>query len=198
VASKKKPNIKIPLDDIVRNAIRAAGKKSRKIGQAVKKADSAAEAKRYAEFKKGRPSAADRAAKRAERLDAETRSRGVTALNRQYDRIVKSEQVNKRIATGGDDTIFGIRERKGKPITPRQIRQAQEKSKGMKKNIPEFVKKQKGMSESQIIAQAAKKQKRMDEAKAAGGVNAPKKIAKRQSDRAAKAKEAIKNRKKKK
>jgi hypothetical protein len=198
MASKKKPNIKIPLDDIVRNAIRAAGKKSRKIGQAVKKADSAAEAKRYAEFKKGRPSAADRAAKRAERLDAETRSRGVTALNRQYDRIVKSEQVNKRIATGGDDTIFGIRERKGKPITPRQIRQAQEKSKGMKKNIPEFVKKQKGMSESQIIAQAAKKQKRMDEAKAAGGVNAPKKIAKRQSDRAAKAKEAIKNRKKKK
>ena len=198
MASKKKPNIKIPLDDIVRNAIRAAGKKSRKIGQAVKKADSAAEAKRYAEFKKGRPSIADRAAKRAERLDAETRSKGVTALNRQYDRIVKSEQVNKRIATGGNDTIFGIRERKGKPITPRQIRQAQEKSKGMKKNIPEFVKKQKGMSESQIIAQAAKKQKRMDEAKAAGGVNAPKKIAKRQSDRAAKAKEAIKNRKKKK
>jgi hypothetical protein len=198
VASKKKPNIKIPLDDIVRNAIRAAGKKSRKIGQAVKKADSAAEAKRYAEFKKGRPSAADRAAKRAERLDAETRSRGVTALNRQYDRIVKSEQVNKRIATGGNDTIFGIRERKGKPITPRQINQARKKSKGMKKNVPEFVKKQKGMSESQIIAQAAKKQKRMDEAKAAGGVNAPKKIAKRQSDRAAKAKEAIKNRKKKK
>jgi hypothetical protein len=117
---------------------------------------------------------------------------------RDYDRMIKSEQVNNRIATGGDDTIFGIRERKGKPITPRQIRQAQEKSKGMKKNIPEFVKKQKGMSESQIIAQAAKKQKRMDEAKAAGGVNAPKKIAKRQSDRAAKAKEAIKNRKKKK
>ena len=198
MASKKKPNIKIPLDDIVRNAIRAAGKKSRKIGQAVKKADSAAEAKRYAEFKKGRPSAADRAAKRAERLDAETRRSGVTGMVREYDRMIKSEQVNNRIATGGDDTIFGIRERKGKPITPRQIRQAQEKSKGMKKNIPEFVKKQKGMSESQIIAQAAKKQKRMDEAKAAGGVNAPKKIAKRQSDRAAKAKEAIKNRKKKK
>jgi len=198
MASKKKPSIKIPLDDIVRNAIRAAGKKSRKIGQAVKKADSAAEAKRYAQFKKGRPSAADRAAKRATRLDAETRSKGVTALNRQYDRIVKSEQVNSRIATGGDDTIFGIRERKGKPITPRQIKQAQEKSKGMKDNIPKFVQKQQGKSENEILAQAAKKQKRMDEAKAAGGVNAPKKIAKRQSDRAAKAKEAIKNRKKKK
>jgi len=198
VASKKKPSIKIPLDDIVRNAIRAAGKKSRKIGQAVKKADSAAEAKRYAQFKMGRPSAADRAAKRATRLDAETRSKGVTALNRQYDRIVKSEQVNKRIATGGDDTIFGIRESKGKPITPRQINQARKKSKGMKDNIPKFVQKQQGKSENEILAQAAKKQKRMDEAKAAGGVNAPKKIAKRQSDRAAKAKEAIKNRKKKK
>jgi len=198
VASKKKPNIKIPLDDIVRNAIRAAGKKSRKIGKAVKKADSAAEAKRYAQFKMGRPSIADRAAKRATRLDAETRSKGVTALNRQYDRIVKSEQVNKRIATGGDDTIFGIRESKGKPITPRQINQARKKSKGMKDNIPKFVQKQQGKSENEILAQAAKKQKRMDEAKAAGGVNAPKKIAKRQSDRAAKAKEAIKNRKKKK
>jgi len=198
MASKKKPSIKIPLDDIVRNAIRAAGKKSRKIGKAVKKADSAAEAKRYAQFKMGRPSAADRAAKRATRLDAETRSKGVTALNRQYDRIVKSEQVNKRIATGGDDTIFGIRESKGKPITPRQINQARKKSKGMKDNIPKFVQKQQGKSENEILAQAAKKQKRMDEAKAAGGVNAPKKIAKRQSDRAAKAKEAIKNRKKKK
>jgi len=198
MASKKKPSIKIPLDDIVRNAIRAAGKKSRKIGQAVKKADSAAEAKRYAQFKKGRPSAADRAAKRATRLDAETRSKGVAALNRQYDRIVKSEQVNSRIAKGGDDTIFGIRESKGKPITPRQINQARKKSKGMKNNIPKFVQKQQGKSENEILAQAAKKQKRMDEAKAAGGVNAPKKIAKRQSDRAAKAKEAIKNRKKKK
>jgi hypothetical protein len=198
MASKKKPNIKIPLDDIVRNAIRAAGKKSRKIGQAVKKADSAAEAKRYAEFKKGRPSAADRAAKRAERLDAETRRSGVTGMVREYDRMIKSEQVNNRIATGGDDTIFGIRERKGKPITPRQIKQAQEKSKGMKKNIPKFVKNQQGMSENEMLAKAAKKQKRMEENKAAGGVNAPKKIAKRQSDRAAKAKEAIKNRKKKK
>jgi len=198
MASKKKPSIKIPLDDIVRNAIRAAGKKSRKIGQAVKKADSAAEAKRYAEFKKGRPSAADRAAKRATQLDAETRRSGVTGMVREYDRMIKSEQVNKRIATGGDDTIFGIRERKGKPITPRQINQARKKSKGMKDNIPKFVQKQQGKSENEILAQAAKKQKRMDEAKAAGGVNAPKKIAKRQSDRAAKAKEAIKNRKKKK
>jgi hypothetical protein len=198
MASKKKPNIKIPLDDIVRNAIRAAGKKSRKIGQAVKKADSAAEAKRYAEFKKGRPSAADRAAKRATQLDAETRRSGVARMVRDYDRMIKSEQVNNRIATGGDDTIFGIRESKGKPITPRQINQARKKSKGMKDNIPKFVQKQQGKSENEILAQAAKKQKRMDEAKAAGGVNAPKKIAKRQSDRAAKAKEAIKNRKKKK
>lgn len=198
MASKKKPNIKIPLDDIVRNAIRAAGKKSRKIGKAVKKADSAAEAKKYAQFKAGRPSAAERAAKRASRPDAETRSKGVAALNRQYDRIISSEQVNKRIATGGDDTIFGIRERKGKPITPRQIKQAQEKSRGMKKTIPEFVKKQRGMSENEIIAKAAKKQKRMDARKAAGGVNSPDKIAKRQNERAAKAKEAIKNRKKKK
>ena len=35
MASKKKPSIKIPLDDIVRNAIRAAGKKSKSIGKAV-------------------------------------------------------------------------------------------------------------------------------------------------------------------
>ena len=198
MASKKKPSIKIPLDDIVRNAIRAAGKKSKSIGKAVKKADSAAEAKKTAQFMAGRPSAADRAAKRATRLDAETRSKGLAALNKQYDRIISSEQVNKRIATGGDDTIFGIRERKGKPITPRQIKQAQEKSKGMKRNIPKFVDRQKGMSEDEIIAKAAKKQKRMDARKAAGGVNSPDKIAKRQNERAAKAKEAIKNRKKKK
>ena len=198
MASKKKPSIKIPLDDIVRNAIRAAGKKSKSIGKAVKKADSAAEAKKYAQFKAGRPSAAERAAKRATRLDAETRSKGLAALNKQYDRIISSEQVNKRIATGGDDTIFGIRERKGKPITPRQIKQAQEKSRGMKRNIPKFVDRQKGMSEDEIIAKAASKQKRMDARKAAGGVNSPDKIAKRQNERAAKAKEAIKNRKKKK
>ena len=198
MASKKKPSIKIPLDDIVRNAIRAAGKKSKSIGKAVKKADSAAEAKKTSQFMAGRPSAADRAAKRATRLDAETRSKGLAALNKQYDRIISSEQVNKRIATGGDDTIFGIRERKGKPITPRQIKQAQEKSRGMKKTIPEFVKKQQGMSENEIIAKAARKQKRMDARKAAGGVNSPDKIAKRQNERAAKAKEAIKNRKMKK
>ena len=198
MASKKKPNIKVPLDDIVRNAMRALGKKNRSVGKAVKKADSAAEAKKYAQFKAGRPSAAERAAKRAARPDAETRSKGVAALNRQYDRIISSEQVNKRIAKGGDDTIFGIRERKGKPITPRQIKQAQEKSRGMKKTIPEFVKKQQKMSEDEIIAAAARKQKRMDARKAAGGVNSPDKIAKRQNERAAKAKEAIKNRKKKK
>ena len=198
MASKKKPNIKVPLDDIVRNAMRALGKKNRSVGKAVKKADSAAEAKKYAQFKAGRPSAAERAAKRAARPDAETRLKGVAALNRQYDRIISSEQVNKRIAKGGDDTIFGIRERKGKPITPRQIKQAQEKSRGMKRNIPKFVDRQKGMSEDEIIAAAARKQKRMDARKAAGGVNSPDKIAKRQNERAAKAKEAIKNRKKKK
>ena len=198
MASKKKPNIKIPLDDAIRNAIRAAGKKNRGIGKAVKKADSAAEAKKYAQFKAGRPSAAERAAKRAARPDAATRSTGISNMLRQYDNALKGEQVNKRIAKGGDDTIFGIRERKGKPITPRQIKQAQEKSRGMKKTIPEFVKKQQGMSENEIIAKAARKQKRMDARKAAGGVNSPDKIAKRQNERAAKAKEAIKNRKKKK
>ena len=198
MASKKKPSVKIPLDDIVRNAIRAAGKKNRGIGKAVKKADSAAEAKKYAQFKAGRPSAAERAAKRASRPDAETRSTGISNMLRQYDKALKGEQVNNRIATGGNDTIFGIRESKGKPITPRQIKQAQEKSRGMKRNIPKFVDRQKGMSEDEIIAKAAKKQKRMDARKAAGGVNSPDKIAKRQNERAAKAKEAIKNRKKKK
>ena len=42
MASKKKPNIKVPLDDIVRNAMRALGKKNKGVGKAVKKADSAA------------------------------------------------------------------------------------------------------------------------------------------------------------
>jgi hypothetical protein len=99
MASKKKPSIKVPLDDIVRNAMRALGKKRQtKFGKAVKKADSAAEAKRYAEFKARRPSAAERAAKRSQFVPAENTPKGTQQMIREYDRGIKASQVNERLA----------------------------------------------------------------------------------------------------
>jgi hypothetical protein len=183
VASKKKPNIKIPLDDIVRNAMRSLGKKNKKVGKAVKKADSAAEAKRYAEFKKGRPSAADRAAKRGPSLSAETRQSGKGQMFREWDKRLKADEVNDRISNR-DSSLFGRREMQGKPVTKKQIRDAEGASRGLKKNLPKVAGKQSKKTEGQQIAEAARRAERKEAYKAKGGKNSPENIAKRQQKRA--------------
>ena len=183
MASKKKPNIKIPLDDIVRNAMRSLGKKNKKVGKAVKKADSAAEAKRYAEFKKGRPSAADRAAKRGPSLSAETRQSGKGQMFREWDKRLKADEVNDRISNR-DSSLFGRREMEGRPVTKKQIRDAEGASRGLKKNLPKVAGKQSKKTEGQQIAEAARRAERKEAYKAKGGKNSPENIAKRQQKRA--------------
>jgi hypothetical protein len=183
MASKKKPSIKIPLDDIVRNAMRSLGKKNKKVGQAVKKADSAAEAKRYAEFKKGRPSAADRAAKRGPSLSAETRQSGKGQMFREWDKRLKADEVNDRISNR-DSSLFGRREMQGKPVTKKQIRDAEGASRGLKKNLPKVAGKQSKKTEGQQIAEAARRAERKEAYKAKGGKNSPENIVKRQQKRA--------------
>jgi hypothetical protein len=183
MASKKKPSIKIPLDDIVRNAMRSLGKKNKKVGKAVKKADSAAEAKRYAEFKKGRPSAADRAAKRGPSLSAETRQSGKGQMFREWDKRLKADEVNDRISNR-DSSLFGRREMEGRPVTKKQIRDAEGASRGLKKNLPKVAGKQSKKTEGQQIAEAARRAERKEAYKAKGGKNSPENIAKRQQKRA--------------
>jgi hypothetical protein len=148
MASKKKPSIKVPLDDIVRNAMRALGKKNKKVGKAVKKADSAAEAKRYAEFKARRPSAAERAAKRSQFVPAETRQKGTQQMIREYDRGIKASQVNERLAKK-DPNLLAFRESTGRPVTKKQIRDAKGADRGLKKNLPKKVKRETKKPEGQ-------------------------------------------------
>jgi len=183
MASKKKPSIKIPLDDIVRNAIRAAGKKSKKLGKAVKKADDAAEMARYERFKAKRPSAAERAAKRGPSLSAETRQKGTSQMVREWDRRLKADEVNERIAKR-DSSLLGRREMEGRPVTKKQIRDAKGASKGLKKNLPKVAGRESKKSETQQIAEAAARRNKMEARKAAGGKNSAENIAKRQQKRA--------------
>jgi hypothetical protein len=183
MASKKKPSIKIPLDDVIRNAIRAAGKKSRKLGKAVKKADDVAEMARYERFKAKRPSAAERAAKRGPSLSAETRQKGTSQMVREWDRRLKADEVNKRIASG-DSSLFGRREIEGRPVTKKQIRDAKGASRGLKKNLPKVAGRESKKPETQQIAEAAARRNKMEARKAAGGKNSAENIAKRQQKRA--------------
>jgi hypothetical protein len=183
MASKKKPSIKVPLDDIVRNAMRALGKKNKKVGKAVKKADSAAEAKRYAEFKARRPSAAERAAKRSQFVPAETRRKGTQQMIREYDRGIKASQVNERLAKK-DPNLLAFRESTGRPVTKKQIRDAKGADRGLKKNLPKKVKRETKKPEGQQISEAAKRADRKQAYKAKGGKNSPENIAKRQQKRA--------------
>ncbi len=182
MASKKKPSIKVPLDDIVRNAMRALGKKNRGVGKAVKKADSAAEAKRYAEFKARRPSAAKRAA-RGPSLSPEQRQKGTQQLMREYDRKLKAMEVNERLAKK-DSSLLALREKMGKPVTKKQIRDAQGADQGLKKNMPKKIQRETKKPEGQQIAEAAKRAERKEAYKAKGGKNSPENIAKRQQKRA--------------
>lgn len=133
-----------------------------------------------------RPTAAQRAAKRAARgpsLSAEQRQKGTQQLMREWDRRLKADQVNKRLAKK-DPGLLAIREKMGKPVTKKQIRDAKGADRGLKKNLPNVAKREAKKSENQQIAEAAERAKRKETYKAKGGKNSPENIAKRQQKRA--------------
>jgi hypothetical protein len=133
-----------------------------------------------------RPSAAQRAAKRAARgpsLSSETRQKGTEQLIREWDRKLKADQVNKRLANK-DSSLLAIREKRGNPVTKKQIRDAKGANKGLEKNLPKVAGKQSKKSESQLISEAAARRNKMEARKAAGGKNSAENIAKRQQKRA--------------
>jgi len=185
--ASKKPSIKIPLDDIVRNAIRAAGKKTRSIGKAVKKADAAAKAAKAAKFRAKYGTAAQRAAARAKRLGPsmtfEQRFNAKKALFREYDKKLKAIEVNERLAQENPN-LLTWRERIDKPVTKKQIRDAQRIDKGLKNKQPKRVKKDADMPENQLLADALARAEKKAAWKAAGGRNSPANIAKRQKRQA--------------
>lgn len=133
-----------------------------------------------------RLTAAQRAAKRAARgpsLSAEQRQKGTQQLMREWDRRLKADQVNKRLAKK-DPSLLAIREKMGKPVTKKQIRDAKGADKGLKKNLPNVAKREAKKSESQQIAEAARRHERREAYKAKGGKNSPENIVKRQQKRA--------------
>lgn len=133
-----------------------------------------------------RPTAAQRAAKRAARgpsLSPEQRQKGTQQLIREYDRKVKAMEVNERLAKK-DSNLLAYREKMGKPVTKKQIRDAKGADKGLKKNMPKKIQREAKKSEGQQIAEAAKRAERKDAYKAKGGKNSPENIAKRQQKRA--------------
>jgi hypothetical protein len=129
-----------------------------------------------------RPSAAQRAA-RGPSLSSETRQKGTEQLIREWDRKLKADQVNKRLANK-DSSLLAIREKRGNPVTKKQIRDAKGANKGLEKNLPKVAGKQSKKSESQLISEAAARRNKMEARKAAGGKNSAENIAKRQQKRA--------------
>lgn len=133
-----------------------------------------------------RPTAAQRAAKRAARgpsLSPEQRQKGTQQLMREYDRKLKAMEVNERLAKK-DSSLLALREKMGKPVTKKQIRDAQGADRGLKKNMPKKVQREAKKSEGQQIAEAARRAERKEAYKAKGGKNSPENIAKRQQKRA--------------
>ena len=133
-----------------------------------------------------RPTAAQRAAKRAARgpsLSPEQRQKGTQQMIREWDRRLKAGEVNKRLAKK-DPNLLAFRESTGRPVTKKQIRDAKGADRGLKKNLPNVAKKESKKSEGQQIAEAAKRAERKEAYKAKGGKNSPENIAKRQQKRA--------------
>ena len=133
-----------------------------------------------------RPTAAQRAAKRAARgpsLSPEQRQKGTQQLMREYDRKLKAMEVNKRLAKK-DPNLFAFREKMGKPVTKKQIRDAKGADKGLKKNMPKKVQRDAKKPENKLVGEAAQRAARKEAYKAKGGKNSPENIAKRQQKRA--------------
>ena len=102
---------------------------------------------------------------------------------REWDKRLKADEVNDRISNR-DSSLFGRREMQGKPVTKKQIRDAEGASRGLKKNLPKVAGKQSKKTEGQQIAEAARRAERKEAYKAKGGKNSPENIAKRQQKRA--------------
>jgi hypothetical protein len=133
-----------------------------------------------------RPTAAQRAAKRAARgpsLSPEQRQKGTSQLMREYDRKLKAIEVNERLAKK-DPNLFAFREKMNKPVTKKQIRNAEGADKGLKKNMPKKVQRDAKKPENKLVGEAAQRAERKEAYKAKGGKNSPENIAKRQQKRA--------------
>jgi hypothetical protein len=133
-----------------------------------------------------RPTAAQRAAKRAARgpsLSPEQRQKGTSQLMREYDRKLKAIEVNERLAKK-DPNLFAFREKMNKPVTKKQIRDAEGADKGLKKNMPKKVQRDAKKPENKLVGEAAQRAERKEAYKAKGGKNSPENIAKRQQKRA--------------
>ena len=183
--ASKKPKMNLgPIDDTLRKLLTKAVKKANK---------TKLPAKPPAQLK--RPTAQQRYDARKAKgmyLDPETRFMGTKRMGKEWDRRLKADEVNERIANR-DPSLSAIRDKQGRPITKKQIRDAEGKSKGLKKNLPNMAKRQK-KSEGDEIQAAANRERRQIEYKAQGGKNSPERIVKRQQKRA----EMRKNNKKKK
>jgi len=133
-----------------------------------------------------RPTAAERAAKRAARgpsLSPEQRQKGIKQMLKEYDNALKAEQVNRRLAKK-DPNLLAYREKMGKPVTKKQIRDAKGADQGLRKNLPKKIQRETKKSEGQQIAEAAQRAARKEAYKAKGGRNSPENIKKRQQKRA--------------
>lgn len=189
----KKPNIKVPpIGDALRQAIKAAIKNSskgkskanKKILADIEKSTRNAAPKRSGKYSGMTPQQRYDARKsKGMFIDPETRRMGTKQMEKEYDRRLKFDEVNERIAKR-DPSLEAIREKRGTPITKKQIRDAQGKSRGSKKNLPKKAKKD-AKSEGQAIEDAAARAKRQADYRAKGGKNSPDNIAKRQQKRAA-------------
>lgn len=181
----KKPKMNLgPIDDALRKLLTKAVKKANKTKPPAKPP-----------AKPKRPTAQQRYDARKAKgmyLDPETRFMGTKRMGKEWDRRLKADEVNERIAKK-DSSLFAIRESKGRPVTQKQVRDAKGKSRGLKKNLPKIAKRQK-KSEGDEIQAAANRERRQINYKAKGGKNSPENIAKRQQKRA----DMRKNNKKKK
>lgn len=168
----KKPKMNLgPIDDTLRKLLTAAVKKANKSKASPVKPKLTA-AQRY-----------DQRAAKGMFLDAETRRMGIEQIKKEYDRSLKFDEVNERIAKR-DPSLEAIRDKQNRPITKKQIRDAEGKSRGSKKNLPKRAQKD-AKSEGKAIEDAAARAQRKIDYKAKGGRNSPENIAKRQQKRAA-------------
>ena len=181
----KKPKMNLgPIDDTLRKLLTAAVKKANKSKTVTK--PKLTPAQRY-DARKAKGMFLDPETRRMGTkgmfLDPETRRMGTEQMKKEYDNRLKFDEVNERIANR-DPSLSAIRDKRGKPITKKQIRDAEGKSRGSKKNLPKKAQKD-AKSEGQAIEDAARRAQRKKDFKASGGKNSPANIAKRQQKRAA-------------
>ena len=113
----KKPKMNLgPIDDTLRKLLTAAVKKANKSKTVTK--PKLTPAQRY-----------DARKAKGMFLDPETRRMGTEQMKKEYDNRLKFDEVNERIANR-DPSLSAIRDKRGKPITKKQIRDAEGKYRG--------------------------------------------------------------------